>query len=104
MHTLGQPRPGQSRHGEVFHGDRLVLADQPQGQLVMVVGPPVADLTVGDRDLMPGPVPVDRPLAFAGQRPLGLGKAPLGGVQAPRVGHLLDAAVAGRDGGEPGQA
>jgi hypothetical protein len=60
-----QPRPGQPRHGEVFHGDRLVLADQPQGQLVVVVGAPVADLAVGDRDPMPGLGAVGRPLALA---------------------------------------
>jgi hypothetical protein len=33
-------------HGEVLDGDRLVLADQPQGKLVMVVGALVADPTV----------------------------------------------------------
>jgi len=28
----------------------LVLADQPKGQLVVVIGPPVADLAVRGRD------------------------------------------------------
>jgi hypothetical protein len=51
--ALGQPRPGQTYYSEVFHGDRLVLADQPQGELVVMVGPLVADLAVGDRDPMP---------------------------------------------------
>src|SRR4029450_10687446 len=37
-YALGQPWPGQRRHGEVLDGDRLVLADQPQGELVMMVG------------------------------------------------------------------
>ena len=51
--AFGQPRPGQTDDSEVFDGDRLVLADQPQGELVVMVGPLVADLAVGDRDPMP---------------------------------------------------
>jgi hypothetical protein len=78
-----QPRPGQPRHSEVFDGDRLVLADQPQGELVVVVGPPVADLAMADRDPMPGLDPVGRSLALVGQRPLGAGQAPLSGAQEP---------------------
>src|SRR5918994_3724072 len=102
--ALGQPRPGQSRHSEVLDGDRLVLTDQPQGELVMMVGPPVADPTVGDRDPQTRLRPVPRPLLLAGQVALGADQAPLGGAQVPRVGEGLDGAVAGSDRGERDQA
>jgi hypothetical protein len=48
--ALGQPCSSQSGHGQILDGDRLVLTDQPQGELVMMVGALIADPTVGDRD------------------------------------------------------
>jgi hypothetical protein len=70
----------------------------------MVIGAPVADGAVGDRDPMPGLDPVGRPLALAGELPLCTGKPPLGDAQVPGVGDRLDGAVAGGDGGKGGQA
>src|SRR5512132_3514449 len=102
--ALGQPRPGQPRHGEILDGDRLVLADQPQGELVMMVGALVADPTVGDRDPQTRLRPVLRPLPLAAELPLRNGQAPLSDAQVPRVGEGLDGAVAGSDCGERDQA
>src|SRR5512132_154890 len=87
-------------HGEVLDGDRLVLADQPQGKLVMVVGALVADPTVGDRDPQACFRPVLGSLLLAAELPLRAGQAPLSGPQEPRVGEGLDGAVAGGDRGE----
>jgi hypothetical protein len=82
----------------------LVLADQPQGELVVVIGAFLADLAVGDRQAMAGLSAVGRAFLLAGQCPLRAGKPPLGGAQVPRVGDGLDGAVAGGDRGEDDQA
>src|SRR5215213_1600358 len=79
--ALGQPRPGQPRHGEVLDGDRLVLADQPQGELVVMVGSPVADLAVGDRHPHPGLGAIGGSFLLPGEGPLGVGQALFGGAQ-----------------------
>jgi hypothetical protein len=47
---FGQAGTSKPGHAQVFDGDHLVLADQPKGQLVVVIGPPVADLAVRGRD------------------------------------------------------
>jgi hypothetical protein len=82
----------------------LVLADQPKGELVVMIGPPVADLAVGDRDPHSGLRPVGRPLVRPGELPLRAGEPPLRSAVVPQVGDLLYAAVAGRDRSEPDQA
>jgi hypothetical protein len=104
MHALGQAGASKPGHAQVLHGDRLVLADQPKGELVVVIGPPVADLAVRGRDPHAGLGAVGRALGFAGELPLGAGELPLCGAQVPRVGNLLDGAVAGGDRSQPGQA
>jgi beta-glucosidase len=79
--ALGQPRSGQSRHGEVLNGDRLVLADQPQGQLVMVIGPLVADPGEGVADVLFGHRPFTGRLSMTwprtlDQEPINVGDRP----------------------------
>jgi hypothetical protein len=78
--ALGQPRSGQPAHGEVLNGDRLVLADQPQGELVMMVGALVTDPTVGDRDPQARLRVVLGPLLLAAELPLRAGQLPLSGA------------------------
>jgi hypothetical protein len=68
--ALGQPRPGQSGHGQILDGDRLVFADQPQGELVMMVGALIAHLPVGNRDPQARFRPILRPLPLAAEPPL----------------------------------
>jgi hypothetical protein len=102
--TLSASRVRANPAGEVFHGDDLVLADQPQGELVMMVGAAVADLAVGDRHPVASLGPVGRSLPLPGRAALRLGQAPLGGTQRPRVGNQLAGAVAGGDRREHGQA
>jgi hypothetical protein len=88
MHALGQADPSKPGHAHVLHGDHLVLADQPKGELVVVIGPPVADLAVRGRDPYASLGAVGRPLALAGESPLEL---PLRGAAGYRVpaGRLL---------------
>jgi hypothetical protein len=99
-----QPRPGQPRHGEIFHGDRLVLAEQPQGELVVLVGPPVADPAMSNRDPVAGLGPVRRAITFSAELPLDAGEATLGRTQVSRIGDRLGAAVTGDDRREHAQA
>src|SRR5664280_2107277 len=47
-HRLAQPGPGQSGHGQVLHVDRLVIAGDAVGQLVMCVQAGIADLAMLD--------------------------------------------------------
>jgi hypothetical protein len=82
----------------------LVLADQPQGELVVMIGPPVADPAMRDRDPVAGLGAVGRPLALAGELPLCASELPLRGAKVPRVGNLLDGAVASGDRSQPDQA
>jgi hypothetical protein len=79
MDAPGQPRPGQPGHGEVLDGDHLVLADQPKGELVVVIGPPVADLPVRSRDPAVGLGAVGGSFLLAGQGALGTSQPPLSG-------------------------
>jgi hypothetical protein len=79
MHALGQPAPSKPGHGEVLDGDHLVLADQPQGELVVMIGPPVADLAMRDRNPAVGLGVVGGSFLLAGQGALGAGQPPLGG-------------------------
>jgi hypothetical protein len=75
----------------------LVIADQPQGEFVVVVGPSVADLPMSDRDPVPGLSAVGRALALAGQGALCAGQAPLGSAQVAGVGDRLGRTVASGD-------
>ena len=94
-------KPG---HAQVLDGDHLVLADQPQGELVVMIGPPVADLAMRDRDPVAGLGAVGRSLPLAGELPLCASELPLRGAQVPRVGNLLDRAVTADDCRQPDQA
>jgi hypothetical protein len=69
-----------------------------------MIGPPVADPAMRDRNPVAGPGAVGRPLALAGELPLGASKLPLRGAKVPRVGNLLDGAVAADDRRQPDQA
>src|ERR1019366_6281591 len=49
-HRLRQPGPGQAGHGQVLHIDRLVIAGDAMGQLVMGVQAGIADPAMLDSD------------------------------------------------------
>ena len=71
--ALGQPGTSKSGHAQLLDGNHLVLADQPKGELVVVIGPPVANLAVGDRDPHPGLGAVGGSFLLPGQAALGAG-------------------------------
>ena len=48
MDRLRQPGPGQAGNGQVLQIDRLVIANDAVGQLVMGVQAGIADLTMLD--------------------------------------------------------
>jgi hypothetical protein len=63
--ALGQAGPSKPGHAHVFDGDHLVLADQPKGELVVVIGPRIADLAVRARNPAAGLGAVGRALRSA---------------------------------------
>jgi len=67
MHGFGQPGAGEPFDRQVFHGDRLVLADQRRGELVMELTPRIGHSRVRPGYLDPGPVPVPAAYLLAGQ-------------------------------------
>ena len=73
VHGPGQPGPRQPGHAQVLGVDRLIVADQPQRDLVRVVEPGFPYRAVQDRDPVPGPGPVRGAVLPAGQGPLRAG-------------------------------
>lgn len=81
--------PQQVADGQVLDHDRLVLTDEPSGELVEEVPPPVGDPCVDAGNATAGLDPVVRARGLAGQFPLRPGQA---GAVVPlvlRVGDLL---------------
>jgi len=66
----------------------LVLAEQPQGELVVLVDPPVADPAMSNRDPVAGLGPVRRAITFSAELPLDAGEATLGRTQVSRIGTV----------------
>lgn len=79
------PVPQHPGHVEVLDHDRLVLTNEPSGDLVEVVAPSVGD----PGDSAAGLVPVGRSSGLAGEAPLGGGEPGVIVPLVPRVGDLL---------------
>ena len=82
------PGAGEAVDRQVFHGDRLVVADQRRGELVVKVAPRVRHPRMRPGDLDPGLVPVPASLLLTRQSALRAPELLLRPPQEPRGGDL----------------
>ena len=104
VHGPGEAGAGQAGDAQGLQGDRLVLTDKAEGELVVVVGAGLPHLAVQRRHTLASFLPVVRSFLLPGQGPLGAGQGPLLPSQPLRVGDFLLRAITGGDHGQVGQA